>query len=141
MHGRPAERTQADGQQAFYSDMAGIDFTGTTDMTRQEGKTEADINVLMKRFAATGQIELKRDPKYQMIDYTIDLQTGLDAIAQAKQFQEALPEPLRAKYKTWRSVLQGIATGELEKNINELKAASTPKTKPPETPPIVTPPA
>lgn len=111
-----AIRKQTDGKQEEYSRKTQIDFTGVKLITRQEDKQDADINHLLQRFGVGLPV---RQPEYgQTIDYNLDLQTAMDAVEQAKQAWQGLPDNLRKKYPRWQDLLNAVESGNL-KLINE----------------------
>lgn len=106
----PAIRTQADGAQEEYSEMAVIDCADSMDMARQEYKDEADVNVILARFGIHAP---QKQTTFGEVDYTIDLQTAFGAIEAAKQAHARLPEDLRKDYPTWQTLLNAIERGEI----------------------------
>lgn len=112
-----AQRTQVDELQEAYSNEAAIDFTGTPDKARQEYKDEADINVLLGRFGV--HAPQKQMVFGQEVDYNLDLQQALTAIADAKTAHRELPENLRERYPTWQSLLNALETGALTMHNEE----------------------
>lgn len=103
-------RKQGDGKQEMQS-AKGQYHSDLPSRTRQEFKKEVDVNQLMKNFGVTVQTE---KPQYQSIDYDLDLQTALGAVAQARRAHSQLPADLRAKYPTWQSLLDAIEAGTYE---------------------------
>lgn len=128
MTGIPAVRTQADGRQEEFSDLAATDV-GTDSYTRQEFKDEADLNILLARFGVNTPI--RTGGQYgQEIDYNLDLQQAFAAIEAARRANLAVPPELQTKYPTWREVLNAAETGEYAhdlQNLADWKAAEAAK--------------
>lgn len=115
-----SERTQIDGLEDEYSEMAAMPIDETM-ITRQEFKDEADLNILLGRFGVTSNQE--RPMQWgQEIDYNTDLQQALHAIAEARKVERTVPDELRAKYPTWRHVLTGVETGEYADDCARVRA-------------------
>lgn len=116
---RLAERTQDDNLQDQYSQLTGLDFTGTESLTRQEFKDEADLNILLARYgvAQVRPMEYGKD-----VDYSLDLQSALNALDAASAAQFDVPPELRDKYPTWRHVLNGAESGEYQQDLLNLAA-------------------
>lgn len=123
MNNQPAERTQTDGLQDFYSSESGLDCSGEADVTRQEFKDDADINNILRKF---GVLTNDRQPLFQGTDYNLDLQQALSSIAQAKAAHGELPENLRARYPTWQSLLTALDNGSLSLELEEPPTAVVP---------------
>lgn len=114
---RKCHRTQSDQRGDEISAQSAITEFGR-DMTRQEFKTDADINTLYAKFNID---ELKRPVNWGgEIDYTIDLQTSLTAVAESKQAYNRLHPSLRDIYPTWREFLNGMEDGSLAKELKKL---------------------
>lgn len=78
---------------------APLTFPPGSGRTRQEFKAEADINVIMKRYAATGVLEYLNKKQPQYADVTgRDYQTAMDLVANARTAFEELPSALRARF-------------------------------------------
>lgn len=114
---KPAERTQDDNQQDFYSDLSGLD-TGEETLTRQEFKDETDINIMLSRFGVNQQQRVMEYGKE--IDYNLDLQQALAAVDTARRANLNVPEELRSKYPTWREVLNGAENGQYQADLQDL---------------------
>lgn len=71
-------------------------------MTKQSFKEECDINNIVRRFEATGQIDhinqAAAQGLYMDLPTGLDLQAGLDMIHQAEAAFMALPADVRAEY-------------------------------------------
>lgn len=114
---RLAERTQDDNLQDQYSQLTGLDFTGTETLTRQEFKDEADLNILLSRY---GVAQMRPVQYGKEVDYTVDLQTAISALEAANAATFDVPEELRDKYPTWRHVLNGAESGEYHQDLLNL---------------------
>lgn len=79
---------------------APLTFPATEGRTRQEFKAESDINVIMKRYAATGVLEYLNKKQPQYADVTgHDYQAAMDLVANARTAFEELPSSLRARFE------------------------------------------
>lgn len=110
-------RTQIDDKGDEVSRATILDCSASRDMARQEFKDDADINVILSRF---GLSTTNRTPTYGEIDYTLDLQTALGAIAQSQSAYRRLSPELKAKYPTWQKLVNAMASGHLAKDLDEL---------------------
>lgn len=119
-----AVRTQGDDRQDEYSLAAGLDLSGQRDMTRQEYRDEANINILLARFGVGAPFPQK-PTVFNVIDYNIDLQTALGAIRDVKAVWQEMPAEVRARYRTWQELLNAVDSGRL-KLINEEAPSETP---------------
>lgn len=115
----PAERTQVDGKGDLYSDLTATIIPNDDPQTRQEFKDDADLNILLARFGV--DTPMRQGLQYGEVDYQLDLQQALDAIDTAKKANIHAPEELRDKYPDWRSILNGVETGEYQKDLENLK--------------------
>lgn len=69
------------------------------DKTKQSHKDECDINNIMRRYMATGQLEHVRDELPQYIDATgYDYQEAQNFIASANSLFAELPSEVRARF-------------------------------------------
>lgn len=110
-------RTQDDGLGDIVSEMTAHTPQGES-LTRQEFRDDADINILLARFGVDQQM---RQPTYgQTVDYSIDLQTAMAAVNDARRIAGNVPDELRQKYPTWREVLNGSETGQYQADLKEL---------------------
>lgn len=114
---QPPIRKQHDKKQPKISQETGIDFSGLKIITRQEDKLDADINHLLGRFGVG--LPVKQPEWGKTIDYSLDLQTAMGAIDEAKQAFQDLPDNLREKYRTWQNFLNAIESGRLVINNSE----------------------
>lgn len=131
---RLVERTQYDTMQDHYSALTATD-TGTEQITRQEFRDDADINNILNRMGVNAP---QRPLKYgEEIDYTLDLQTALEALDAVKVAEFDVPPELRNRYPTWREVLNGVESGQYQHDLSDLaaKKAAAKQGKPPGQPP------
>lgn len=110
-------RTQVDGLGDIYSKTSALDCSADRDMTRQEFREESDINVLLKKFGLNQQ---SRPLVYGEFDYTIDYQQALTSLEAAGRAHARMPAEVREKYPTTRAMLDGMASGELAKELENL---------------------
>lgn len=95
-------------------------------LTRQEFKSDTDINILLARFGVD-------QPQRQMqwgaeVDYNMDLQQAYAAVAQAQGIMAHVPQELREKYRNSAQVLGAIESGEYERDLAELQKTRSEKT-------------
>lgn len=112
-------RTQTDKLNLTYSRRGGLDCTNSKDMTRQEFKEDADINVLLSRFGVNHQ---QRTLTYGEIDFNIDLQSATHAVRDAKAAHSRMSPEIQALYPTWQRFVTGIANGKVADDIARLDA-------------------
>lgn len=110
-----AIRSQADDDQDIWSANTGIDCSDAEDMARQEFKEETDINNILRRFGLNGF--LNNDGRYTDTDYTIDLQSALTTISDARQTFEDLPANIREKYPTMPKLVNALENGTFDKAL------------------------
>lgn len=95
----PVERPVWDG---LVADPKTGELVKEPSMTKQSFKDECDINNIVKRFEATGQIDHINQAAargvYQDLPEALDLQRGLNIIAQAEEAFMALPADARAAF-------------------------------------------
>lgn len=74
-------------------------FNPDTDRTKQSFKDECDINVIMRRYAATGQVDHlnQRSPMYGEIPAT-DFMAAMQLVVEAKHQFDALPSAVRDRF-------------------------------------------
>lgn len=130
MNNKPAKRTQVDGLQDFYSDLAGLDCSvpGNIDRTRQEFKDEADINKLLYRYGVGLIAPTPPSGNGNTIDYDLDLLQAMEAIQQAKTTWANLPQAIKNDYPSWQQFLNAIDRGEIR--ITDTPPAPTPEPTP-----------
>lgn len=92
-----------------------IYFDPSTDRTRQEFKDEADITKILHRYG----VPQRTNPQYGDYDYTLDLQGAMEALTEANQAVERLPEALKGKYGSLQALQDGILTGEFQKDYED----------------------
>lgn len=80
------------------------------DQARQEFKMEADINYMLSRFGIT---QPRGAPTYGVWDDTIDLQTAIMAVREARAAYNDLPEVLRNKFGSMEEILTAVDNGSL----------------------------
>lgn len=122
----PAIRTQSDGLGDIVSLETGLDASASPtnrDMARQEFKQEADINVQLAKF---GVFAPQRQLYFGDVDYGIELQEALAAIADAKNAWRQMPEEIQKRYRTWQSLLNALETGEIKLNEGEAPIVTEP---------------
>lgn len=106
-----AIRTQVDDLFDVYSTSGAVDTTGLEDLARQEQKAETDINVLMARFGVSAFASRPELSTGADVDYELDLQTALGAIAQAKDAWFGMPDEIRKAFPTWQHLLAALESG------------------------------
>lgn len=97
------------------------------DTARQEFKEEADINYMLSRFGIT---QPRGTPTYGAWDDTVDLQSALQAVSDARTAYRQLPENLRAKFTRMEDLLAALENGSLV-----IKNEEEPETPKPAQPP------
>lgn len=107
-------RSQADENGDAISKATAIDFSDAKDMTRQEFKDDADINILLKRFGLNQQL---RQMTFTEVNYDLDLQQAFAAIKEARAIASTVPDELREKYPNWRAVLNATETGQYQQDL------------------------
>lgn len=108
----PAIRTQSDGLGDVYSLETAIDAS-EGGVARQEFKDEADINIMLAKF---GVFAPQKEVFFGDVDYGIDLQQALFAIADAKRAWQLMPDDVKKEFPTWRDLLNGLESGRLKLN-------------------------
>lgn len=83
---------------------------GSPSKTRQEEKNAADINFMMERF---GMFAPQKELQFGNVDYDVDLQMALAAIADAKVAWRAMPDDVKKNYPTWQRLLTALESGEI----------------------------
>lgn len=113
-----AIRGQADYDELDVSEATALDLSDEVDMTRQEYRDEADINVMLHRYGVNTPT---RPPNYGEVDYTMDLQQAMIAVENAKIAHRQLPVELRQKYPTWREMLNATESGRLRMDLDQIE--------------------
>lgn len=74
-------------------------FDPVLDRTRQSFKDECDINVIMRRYAATGQVEhlTQRTPVWGEVP-NLDFNSAMQIVVRAREDFEALPANVRDRF-------------------------------------------
>lgn len=80
------------------------------DTARQEFKDEADINYMLSRFGIT---QPRGTPTFGEWDDSIDLQSAIESVREARRGYRTLPEELRNKFGTMEEMLTAIDNGSL----------------------------
>lgn len=83
---------------------------GNTDTARQEFRDEADINYMLSRFGIT---QPRGAPTYGEWDDSIDLQSAIESVREARAGYRTLPEELRRKFPSMEDFLRAIDNGSL----------------------------
>lgn len=157
---KPKERFQFrkayDGREVEGSRYA-VHFDADQDLTHQQFKEDADINVLMKRFGVTGKMPMPSMlPFYGDFSQVGDFHGSMQMVRQAQEAFALLPASVRAKFHNSPSELVQFLHSEMSpeqlKEARELglvepeKAPPAPQkvevvnTAPPAAPPPVAPP-
>lgn len=77
----------------------GLDFTGEPTRTQQQFKEETDINVLVRRFALTGELPAGvRMPTYEDFSEVYDFHSAANAIAEANEAFMQMPAEWRYRF-------------------------------------------
>lgn len=87
-----------------------LDETLNKDRARQEYKNEADINYMLSRLGVT---QPRGAPVYGEWDDTIDLQTAIASVREAKAGYRTLPEELQKKFPTLEAFITAVDNGSL----------------------------
>lgn len=134
-----ALRTQADDLGDEYTAATAINFDPSDpdarSVTRQEFKTDADINTILRKF---GVDAFNKQPIFGDINYDVTLQDALHLLTRANELHRRLPESLRAKYPDRGSILLGLDDGTFQA---DLEAADNPPPTPAPAPTPAEPPA
>lgn len=99
------------------------DSEDNKDHARQDAKDEADINYMLSRFGITQQ---RGAPIYGEWDDTINLQTALESVREAKMGYYTLPKELREKFPSMEEFLKAVDNGSLVIKDTEEEATTTP---------------
>lgn len=110
-------RKQTDNKFEAYSARTALSFEGERDLVRQELGASTDINVMMKKFGV-GSFQRER-PRFETTDYSVDRQAALESWRSARAAWEQLPKALRSKYSTTAKMLEGLASGQLEADLEK----------------------
>lgn len=87
-------------------------YTGAelADMARQEFKNDADINYMLSRFGVT---QPRTAPIYGEWDDSIDLQSALQAVHDAREGFKTLPKEMKEKFHKMEDLLEAYNNGSL----------------------------
>lgn len=89
---------ESDKERKAHSDASGFACRGDS-LTVQADAKDADINVIMDRYARTGQlVPPSRLPSYGDFEGISDYRTALHAVREAEESFMALPANIRAKF-------------------------------------------
>lgn len=122
----PAIRTQVDGLFDVYSVEFGLDASdgpGNRDMAHQEFKKGADITEIMKSF---GVFSPQKQLYFGEVDYSIDLQQALGAIADAKAAWQVMPPDVKKEFRTWQELLNALESGQIKLNEGDKPIVTEP---------------
>lgn len=105
-----SERTQADDEQEYYSELSGLDCSNLPDMARQEFKDEADTNKLLARYG----VGVPQKPvTFSEAAFNMDLQQALEALNTARTAYHQMSPEIRQAYPTWRRLLDALQSGKV----------------------------
>jgi len=76
-----------------------LDFKGTESRTEQHHRTECDINVLLGRYRATGQLPAYSKMGSFMDVTSMDFQSAMDIVASGSRAFESLPSAIRNRFQ------------------------------------------
>lgn len=77
-----------------------ISFPADSEYTKQEFKDECDINILMSKYQATGQMPVINQTAPQYLDVSgIDYQDSMQFIAGAQTLFNELPSSVRSRFQ------------------------------------------
>lgn len=105
-----AIRSQSDDLGDQYSVDSAVFVDPATDRARQEFKDDADLGKMLARF---GAFQPQRELQFGDVDYGIDLQMALAAIADAKSAWQQMPGDVKKAFPTWQSLLNALESGEI----------------------------
>lgn len=100
-----------------------IDCSGDNDMARQEYKDEADINYMLSKFGIT---QPRGTPVYGEWDDTVDLQSALQSVSDARAAFKELPDQLKNKFHRMEDLLTALENGSLVIKNEEAPLDTTP---------------
>lgn len=73
--------------------------TGDESLTQQSFKDECDINVILKRFAVTGEMpDNVRVPQYGEFEESFDFMSSMNVIRAAEESFAAMPAAIRERF-------------------------------------------
>ena len=86
------------------------DLTDNADTARQEYAKDADINYMLHKFGITPE---RGAPTFGEWDDTIDLQTALASVHEARNAYAKLPHALTSKFRSMEEILEAYNNGSL----------------------------
>lgn len=99
---------------------SGLSCPKGSGLTLQSQAQDADINVMLKRFAVTGQLpQSGRVPTYQQFSEVFDYRSAMDTIVQADRAFMSLPAEVRARFAN--DVASFLEFCSREENLPELR--------------------
>lgn len=114
----PPQRYQGDNAQDIASDNASLDCQAADDdRTRQEFKNDADINIILQRFGV--HAPMKDAPLFHEVDFNLDFQQALHAVADVERAYSQLPPRMRERFETWDQFLSAIESGQITVKIRD----------------------
>lgn len=108
-------RKQTDDLFEEYSASTVINCTAEEDKTRQEFAAETNINLTLARFGVGAQPQ--RQTTFGEVDYGLDLQQAFASVDAARRVHAKIPDSMREKYPTWQALLNGMASGQLARDL------------------------
>lgn len=115
-----AIRSQADTKGDHYTQMTGLYCPPEEDMTRQEFKNDADINILLRRFGVN--TPQRPGATFGEVDYDLDLHTAMQATLQLHHAWSKAPADVRERYPSPNDLFHATQTGELKTFLQERAA-------------------
>lgn len=130
-------RTKTDGRQQEYSRRTATHTPGP-DLARQEFRQTTDINFILSRHGAAGLRAAQLGAQINEVNYDLDLQQALAAVAAARMAHRKMSKATKEKYPTWQSLLNAVEAGEFtmpkegeeSTRVDSETPAETPKPKP-----------
>lgn len=93
---------------ALILNVDGEELAINKDMARQEFAQEADLNYMLSRFGITPE---RNAPTYGEWDDTLDLQSALTSVAEARMAFAGLPPELREKFGSMEELMRAYNNG------------------------------
>lgn len=109
-----------------------IHFDPLLDRTKQSFKDECDINVILRRYAATGQLDHLnlRTPLYGEIQ-PVDFQQAMGLVVEARAMFQALPAEVRDRFQNDPAKLLAFVSDEKNRPEAERLGLVVKKSTPP----------
>lgn len=126
-------RTKTDGRQQEYSRKTATHTPGP-DLARQEFRQTTDINFILSRHGAAGLRAAQMGAQINEVNYDLDLQQALAAVAAARIAHRKMSKATKEKYPTWQSLLNAVEAGEFTMPKPEGEDAPKPEETPKPTP-------